>query len=68
MNYYILAGSLAVDAMDENNYDKVKDLIETGEGALYIISDLSQLSELLQDLSGWWEFIEITEEQYGKLI
>lgn len=65
---YILAGSLAVDAMDENNYDRVRDLIETGEGALYVISDLSQLSQLLLDLEGWWEFTEITEEQYGKLI
>jgi hypothetical protein len=54
--------------MDENNYERVKDLIETGEGALYVISDLSQLSQLLLDLEGWWEFTEITEEQYGKLI
>lgn len=66
--YYVLAGTLAVDALDENNYDAAKDYIETGEGALYVINDLSQLSQLLLDLEGWWEFTEITEEQYGKLI
>lgn len=66
--YYIIAGTLLVDAVDENNYDAAKDYIETGDGALYEINDLSQLSQLLSDLEGWWEFKEITEEDYEKLI
>lgn len=56
---YILCGHEAVNCFNSSNYRDTAKLIHENKADIYEISDLNEISELLEQLRGWDEFIEI---------
>jgi hypothetical protein len=63
MKHYILAGYQAVMHFNQefSDYKKIAQNIIDGSGDIYEIASLDELSELLQQLVGWDDFITINE-------
>lgn len=64
MNTYILVGETAVNHFENQDWERLEELILECKGGDIIAFDnaTEQISELLEQLKGWNDFIELTFE------
>lgn len=64
MNTYILVGETAVNHFENQDWKELEELILECKGGDIIAFDnaIEQISELLEQLKGWNDFIELTFE------
>lgn len=67
MKHYILCGTEAVRALEQEDYSEVSKLIMNYSADVYSIESLDELDELLEQLRGWNEFKRIDEFEYKLL-
>lgn len=63
MNTYILVGETAVRNFENQDWKELEELIGTIDGDIITFDNATeQISELLEQLKGWNDFIELTFE------
>lgn len=64
---YILCGHEAVNCSNSSNYKDLAKEIHENRADIYEISDLNEISELLEQLRGWDNFIEISSIERNEI-
>lgn len=71
---YIIAGSSATHQFRTYvlsgyvDYKHISNIIKEGLGDIFEISDLNEISELLEQMIGWDDFMEISEEDRNEIL
>lgn len=70
MGHFILAGTEAVTNFKNGNFKELEqDILNKGDGEIYYFdySEPNALSELLNQLNGWNDFIELSEAEVNEI-
>lgn len=70
MGHFILSGTEAVTNFQNGNFEELEqDILNKGNGEIYYFdySEPNALSELLNQLDGWNEFIELSESDINEI-
>ncbi len=70
MGHFILAGTEAVTNYQDGNFKELEqDILNKGDGEIYYFdySEPNALSELLNQLNGWNDFIELSEAEVNEI-
>lgn len=70
MGHFILAGTESVTNFQNGNFEELEqDILNKGNGEIYYFdySEPNALSELLNQLNGWNEFIELSESDANEI-